>query len=46
MGGISNKYERVALKEYQKALKKNGYNKTLIFFFGVIKKGMLKLKKS
>jgi glycosyltransferase involved in cell wall biosynthesis len=46
LGGISNKYERVALKEYQKALKKNGYNKTLIFFFGVIKKGMLKLKKS
>ena len=44
LGGISTKFEHEALSEYQKALRKNGYNMILIWVFGIIKKSILFLK--
>ena len=44
LGGVSTKYQSRALSEYQMALKANGYNRGLIFIFGVLKKGYLFLR--
>ena len=44
LGGISTANKKNALIEYQKALKKNGFNKFLIGIFGILKKGILYLK--
>lgn len=44
LGGISTANKKSALMEYQKALKKNGFNKFLIGIFGILKKGILYLK--
>lgn len=44
MGGISTANRRRALKEYQHALKKNGYNPLLIGIFGFLKRLILFVK--
>lgn len=46
MGGISTANKKSALKEYQYALLKNGYNKFLIGIFGTLKKIILYLKQN
>ena len=46
MGGISTSNKRSALKEYQQALRKNGYNRFLIGIFGTLKKIILYLKQN
>ncbi len=45
LGGVSTKFEKLALIEYQKVLKNNGYNNFLIYLFGLLKRGVLFLKK-
>jgi len=44
LGGVSTKFEKEALYEYQRALSENGYNKLLIFVMGKLKKYMLDKK--
>jgi glycosyltransferase involved in cell wall biosynthesis len=46
MGGISTANKKSALKEYQQALLKNGYNRFLIGIFGTLKKIILYLKQN
>ena len=41
MGGVSTKFRKEALMEYQTALKNNGYNIILIGIFGLIKRILL-----
>lgn len=46
MGGISTANKKRALQEYQQALVKNGYNRTMIGIFGKLKKIILYLNNS
>ncbi|GGK30669.1 hypothetical protein GCM10007962_26260 [Yeosuana aromativorans] len=43
LGGVSTKHKMTAHYEHQKALKVNGFNPILVFFFGLLKKWMLQL---
>ena len=45
LGGVSTKFKKTALVEYEKALKDNGFNLALILFFGLIKRGIFIIQK-